>query len=33
MELDLTCVTLENEKQTNFCLTDCGPADGCEPDD
>lgn len=25
-------VTCEEEKR-DFCLTDCGPSDGCNPDD
>jgi hypothetical protein len=23
----------DNEMKSSFCLTDCGPSDGCNPDD
>ena len=26
-------VTAEKSRITDFCLTDCGPSEGCNPDD
>lgn len=33
MVFDLICVTKDVKQGQGFCLTDCGPADGCNPDD
>ncbi len=29
----LKCVSEEKISRKEFCFTDCGPADGCNPDD
>lgn len=29
----LECVSEEDTLIRNFCLTDCGPSEGCSPDD
>lgn len=29
----LECVTPNNDVRDDFCFTDCGPSDGCNPDE
>ena len=29
----LICVTEKNNQGRQFCFTDCGPSEGCNPDD
>lgn len=29
----LVCVTPDNLDERRFCFTDCGPSEGCNPDD
>lgn len=29
----LECVTPDKDTRGNFCFTDCGPSEGCNPDD